>query len=139
MFTAPFIIFAKSGFYTYLQQLGGMFCVPVFTIVLLGFISKKVPPQAAKGGILFFITSYVLINYVLALDIHYLHMLALLFLLTTGFMFAVGIFYPHYYYIEIKQETLNLAPWKSRHIYYILLLTGMVTVFILFSKYGIAN
>jgi SSS family solute:Na+ symporter len=139
MFTAPFIIFAKSGFYTYLQQLGGMFCVPVFTIVLLGFISKKVPPQAAKGGILFFIASYILINYVLELDIHYLHMLALLFLLTTVFMFCVRKFFPHYNYVEIRQETFSLAPWKNRHIYYILLLMGMVTVFILFSKYGIAN
>jgi SSS family solute:Na+ symporter len=138
MLTAPFIMFAKTGFYTYLQQLGGMFCVPVFTIVFIGFISKKVPPQAAKGGILFFIISYILFNYVLNINIHYLHMLALLFLLTTVFMFIVAKFYPEYSYTEIKVQTLNLAPWYNRYYYYCALLIGMIAVFILFSKYGVA-
>jgi len=138
MLTAPFIMFAKTGFYTYLQQLGGMFCVPVFTIVFIGFISKKVPPQAAKGGILFFIISYVLFNYVLPINIHYLHMLALLFLLTTVFMFVVAKFYPEYLYSEIKYDTLNLTPWRNRYYYYFALIIGMVAIFTLFSKYGIA-
>jgi SSS family solute:Na+ symporter len=44
MFIAPFIIFAKEGFYTYLQMVGGFFGVPIFTILLIGFITKRVPP-----------------------------------------------------------------------------------------------
>jgi SSS family solute:Na+ symporter len=138
MLAAPFIIFAKSGFYTYLQQLSGMFCVPVFTIVLIGFFTKKVPPQAAKAGIIFFISSYIIFNYVLTVQIHYLHMLAILFVLTTLCMFAVTRFYPGFSYTEIKFDTVPLAPWRGRLYAYLLLLAGMVAIFILFSKNGIA-
>jgi len=138
MLAAPFIIFAKSGFYTYVQQLSGMFCVPVFTIVLIGFFTKKVPPQAAKAGIIFFISSYVLFNYVINFDIHYLHMLALLFVLTALCMFMVTRFYPGFNYNEIKFNNISLTPWRGRMIAYILLLAGMIAVFVLFSKNGIA-
>ncbi|OXA70777.1 solute:sodium symporter family transporter [Flavobacterium aquidurense] len=138
MFSAPFIMFSKAGFYTYLQQLGGMFCVPIFTIILVGFVSKKVPPQAAKIGMVFFIFSYIIFNYILDIKLHYLHMLALLFVFTTICMLVVARFYPKYKYTEIKIESVELSPWKNRYWYFALLLTGMVSIFVLFSKWGIA-
>lgn len=138
MFSAPFIIFANSGFYTYLQQLAGMFCVPVFTIVFIGFISKKVPPQAAKIGIVFFILCYILFNYILNIQLHYLHMLGILFLLTSACMFLVTKLYPDFNYIEIKPVTVSLTPWKNRYWAFALLLIGMVALFALFSHLGIA-
>lgn len=138
MFSAPFIIFAKTGFYTYLQQLGGMFCVPVFTIVLIGFVSKKVPAIAAKIGILFFIISYILFNYILDLNLHYLHMLGILFLLTSVCMLIVTKCYPEYRYTEITVPQLNLVPWKNRYWIYMILILAMISLFMLFSKIGIA-
>lgn len=138
MFTAPFILFSSTGFYTYVQQLSGMFSVPVFTIVIIGFFSKKVPPQAAKVGILFFITAYVLFNYILNIQLHYLHTLAILFLLTSLCMMVVTRFYPDYTYTEIKFNAVPLSPWKNRFITYVLLLLGMIALFLLFSKTGIA-
>lgn len=138
MFSAPFILFSKAGFYTYLQQLAGMFCLPIFTIILIGFISKKVPPQAAKIGMIFFILSYVIFNYILDIQLHYLHMLAILFLFTVGCMLFVSKFYPNYHYTEIKLESVELSPWKNRYWYFTALLIGMVGIFVLFSKWGIA-
>ncbi|WP_343706626.1 solute:sodium symporter family transporter [Flavobacterium sp.] len=138
MFSAPFIMFSKAGFYTYLQQLSGMFCLPIFTIILIGFVFKKVPPQAAKMGMIFFILSYILFNYVLDIKLHYLHMLALLFVLTSICMLLVSRFYPTYNYSEIKLETVELSPWKNRYWYFGALIIGMIGLFILFSKWGIA-
>jgi len=138
MFAAPFIIFSDTGFYTYVQQLSGMFSVPVFTIVIIGFFTKKVPPQAAKTGIVFFIACYILFNYILKTDLHYLHILAILFLLTSLYMLLVTRFYPQYTYNEIKFNAVPLSPWKSRYLFYVLLLAGMVLIFTLFSRAGIA-
>lgn len=138
MITAPFILFASTGFYTYLQQLAGMFCVPVFTIVIVGLVSKKIPPKAAQAGILFFICCYIVCNYILNIHVHYLHMLASLFVLTSIFMFLSTWFYPAFTYQEINMQQVPTEPWKSRYPYYILLLLAMVAVFILFSQYGIA-
>ena len=138
MLGAPFIFFSSTGFYTYLQQLSGMFSVPVFTIVIIGFFTKKVPPQAAKAGILFFIASYVMFNYILNIQLHYLHMLAILFVLTSFCMLIVTKFFPDYTYTEIKFDNVPLSPWKNRFFAYFLLLLGLVAVFLLFSKAGIA-
>lgn len=138
MFSAPFIIFSKTGFYTYLQQLGGMFCLPIFTIILVGFIFKKVPPQAAKIGMIFFILSYIIFNYVLDIKLHYLHMLAILFVFTSICMLLVSKFYPAYHYTEIKLESVELTPWKNRYWYFGALIIGMLILFIVFSKWGLA-
>jgi solute:Na+ symporter, SSS family len=138
MLGAPFIIFSQSGFYTYLQKLSGMFCVPVFTIVLIGFLTKKVPPLAAKAGVVFFIVSYFLCSYILNIQLHYLHLLALLFVLTSVCMFVVAQLAPAFNYTEIKFDHVSLQPWKGRAVAYIALLAGMVALFVLFSQWGVA-
>ncbi|MEC1826456.1 solute:sodium symporter family transporter, partial [Bacillus paralicheniformis] len=40
---APFILFAPSGLYNYLQEMFGFFNVPVLAAVVVGFFTKKVP------------------------------------------------------------------------------------------------
>lgn len=138
MFTAPFIFFAKTGFYTYLQQLAGMFSVPIFTIVLVAFLSKKASPIAAKTGIIFFIITYILANYILEIDMHYLHILGILFVLTFSFIYfyskSKGLDTKKNIFIPEKQN----EPWTNRHIVSFTLLVVMVIVFLFFSPYGIA-
>ncbi|WP_245600531.1 solute:sodium symporter family transporter [Flavobacterium daejeonense] len=138
MLSAPFIMFSKVGFYTYLQQLAGMFCLPIFTIIIIGVLFKRVPPQAAKIGIIFFIFSFIIFNYILSVKIHYLHMLALLFVTTSVSMFFVAKFYPNYSYTEVQLESVKLSPWKNRYWFFAFLIIAMVGVFVFFSKWGIA-
>ena len=138
MFTAPFIIFANTGFYTYLQQLSGLFCVPVFTIILFGFLTKKVSPQAAKSGVIFFIITYILSNYVFEINLHYLHLLGILFLLTSVCMFVVSKFYPNYSYTPFLIKDQYSTPWKNRHWAAAILIGCMIFIFLFFSKMGIA-
>lgn len=144
MLAAPFILFASSGFYTYLQQLAGMFCVPVFTVVLLGFVSKKVTGKAANMGILFFICCYIVFNYLLNVQLHYLHMLALLFLLTSIFMLVFSYMSrPSITSLNTTDyfsgdENVSIEPWRGRHKWFIVLIICTVAIFILFSPWGIA-
>ncbi len=138
MFTAPFIIFANTGFYTYLQQLSGLFCIPVFTIILFGFLTKKVSPQAAKSGVIFFIITYILSNYVFEINLHYLHLLGILFLLTSVCMFVVSKFYPNYSYTPFPIQDQDFTPWKNRYWAAAILIGCMICIFLFFSKMGIA-
>ncbi|MGH4037999.1 MAG: solute:sodium symporter family transporter [Sphaerochaeta sp.] len=55
---APFIAYAPNGLFDYLQQINGFFNVPIFTIVFLGYITKKVPAKAAKIGLAYFVPMY---------------------------------------------------------------------------------
>lgn len=138
MFAAPFIFFSNTGFYAYLQQLAGMFSIPVFTIVLIGFFSKKASPQAAKYGIVFFICTYILTNYILELSIHFLHLLAILFVITAVFMIVWSTFSVQKKTPTIEIPDLEVQPWKNRHWAAFVLIILMILVFVLFSPLGIA-
>jgi solute:Na+ symporter, SSS family len=138
MFTAPFIFFSKTGFYTYLQQLAGMFSVPIFTIVLVAFLSKKASPTAAKTGIIFFMIGYILANYIFTIEMHYLHILGILFLVTFSFV---------YLFSKAKgfdtQNTFSASenpqePWKYRYFINFILILVMILIFLFFSPLGIA-
>lgn len=140
MFIAPFIIFARHGFYTYIQIVNGFFNVPIFTIMFMGFITKKVPAIAAKIGLAFFILTYALTQLVFNLPIHFLHILAILFVLTCGVMLFIGKLYPMPVpYAQKLNNQVDLEPWKNRHIYTGILLILMILLFILFSPLVLAK
>ncbi len=140
MLIAPFIIFAKGGLYTYLQKIGGLFSVPIFTILVLGLVTKRVPPLAAKAGLFFFIVSYGLTQMVFDVPLHFLHVLAILFLLTTAMMLLIGMWKPMMVPFELKKNNLvSIEPWKNRHLFSILLIGIMILLYILFSPLGLVK
>lgn len=142
MFAAPFILFASSGFYAYLQQVSGLFSMPVLTIVAVGFLNKRVPPAAAKAGLIMFMVSYFLCEYVFDISLHFLHVLAILFLIVSALMMIYGYFFP------LQKSTVfnppvaldvNIVPWAKRHIAAIFLIICMIALYIFFSPLGVAK
>lgn len=140
MFIAPLIIFSNDSFYTFMQKINAAFSIPIFTIMFVGFVTKKVPPIAAKAGLAFCFTGYILTQVVFDTGIHFLHVLAILFVLTTAIMLVIGKLFPmKIAYQAQNKEVVDLKPWKNRHWINGLLLLIMVLLFILFSKIGIAS
>ncbi|QEH41953.1 solute:sodium symporter family transporter [Chitinophaga sp. XS-30] len=136
---SPYIMYFDGGFYNYLQKVSSFFSVPVFTIMVVGLLTRKVPPLAAKIGITFFATVYTATQFLFDTGFHYLHVLAILFLVTTALMLLIGRLKPMARAFALPQQpVLNNPPWKNRFGYYILLLVLMVSIFILFSPAGIA-
>jgi SSS family solute:Na+ symporter len=134
MLIAPFIMFYKKGFYAYVQMVGGSFSVPIFTILFMGFVTKKVPPVAAKIGLIFFMFSYVFTQLVYDGGLHFLHILAILFIITVSLMLVIGKLYPMPVpYVQKINNLVDLKPWKNRHIYYVILLVFMILMFVIFS------
>jgi SSS family solute:Na+ symporter len=140
MCIAPFIIFAKKGFYTYVQTVNGFFNVPVFTILFIGFVTKRVPAIAAKIGLIFFITAYASLQLLVDTQIHFLHVLFILFILTSALMLTIGRLYPMATPYQQKVNNLvDIRPWKNRHVYAVILLILMVLLFIVFSRTGLVR
>lgn len=137
---SPYIMFFSGGFYSYLQKAASYFSVPVFTIMLIGLVTRRVPAVAAKAGLFFFVTAYIITQLVIDTGLHYLHVLALLFVVTSLLMLLIGKWVPREQTFAIQnQAKVNLSPWKQRYIYYILLILLMTGMFFLFSPLGIAK
>jgi len=137
---APYIMLFSGGFYNYLQKAASFFSVPVFTIMLVGLITKRVPAIAAKIGLVFFVIAYAGTQFFIDTRLHYLHVLAILFLLTGGLMLLIGRFRPMEQRFQLPALSgAPLQPWRSRYFYYALLLVLMISVFLVFSPVGLAR
>jgi SSS family solute:Na+ symporter len=140
MLIAPFIIFASNGFYTYVQTVGGLFSVPIFTILLVGFLTKRVPPVAAKTGLCFFIVCYGITQLFIDVHIHFLHVLAILFILTTALMLLIGKYKPLAIpYKPQKAGPVDVSPWKRRHWFSLVLLLMVILLYLIFSPLGLVK
>ena len=137
---SPYIMFFTGGFYNYLQKVSSFFSVPVFTIMLVGLLTRKVPPLAAKTGIVFFVITYTMTQFVFDTGYHYLHVLAVLFALTSLLMLAIGKWRPMAVPFSMDNYPVgSISPWKNRHWYFAVLLILMITMFVLFSPAGLAK
>jgi len=137
---SPFISKFDGGFYYYIQKVSSFFSVPVFTVMIVGFLTKKVSEAAATTGLVFFIITYALSQLVFDLPMHYLHVLGILFVATVVLMLVVAKWKPMAApYTPQNLSVVDLKPWRSRHWFFLLLLILMATAFILFSKAGIAQ
>lgn len=71
MFIAPLIANAPDGLFGYLQEINGCYSIPILTIIIVGYLTKRVPALAAKiaiglGVVLYSISQFVLKPYYIA-------------------------------------------------------------------------
>ncbi|WP_133012101.1 solute:sodium symporter family transporter [Marinomonas flavescens] len=134
---APFIMFAPEGLFQYLQMVAGFFSVPIFTIVFVGYISKRVPAIAAKVALVVFVTSYASMQLIFKVHLHFLHQLAILFVVCTALMFIIGYFYPRKTdYVMPINESINITPWAFRFEASAVVIYMVLGAYIMFSNIG---
>ncbi len=141
MFGAPFILYAPAGLFDYLQTINGFFNVPIFTIIFMGYMTKKVPPIAAKVAIIFFVSIYAATQLGLwNTGLHYLHISAILFVLSCLIMYIIGKIKPLETPFELPvNNQVSLAPWKHRFTFSGFVIFVMLSMYAVFSKIGIAR
>lgn len=140
MFVAPFILNAPAGLFDYLQTINGFFNVPIFTIIFMGYVTKRVPPIAAKIAITFFVTTYGFTQLVWDGGMHYLHISGILFVISCAMMLAIGKKYPTEKSYEIPvSNAVDLTPWKSRYLFSGFVIFVMIGMYVVFSKVGLAR
>ena len=139
---APFIDTSGSLF-IYLQQINATFFGPMLAVILAGLLTSKASAAAAKTGliagpVLFYIINFVFNDEVQSIaarffgsdgDIHFLHFLALVFMITAAVMAAVSRLWPD----PAKDWTMptapvDLTPWK---------LAPAMSVFIVVMTFGV--
>lgn len=140
MVVAPFIMYAPQGLYTHLQTINGFTNVPILTVILMGYLNKRAPAFSAKISLVFFVAMYGILQFVVKLPIHYLHISAILFVICCTFMFICSKVKPRETDFVLKNtQVVNMQPWKYRYEFSTLLVAVMVSVYILLSKIGLAQ
>jgi len=144
MFIAPFIANAPDGLFGYLQKVNGAYSIPILTIIIVGYLTKKVPSIAAKVGL---ISGVVLYLIYLVLDEtgvmaeilpqrfnHFLHIMAFLFVLNVIIMLIIGKFRPRATpYEQAYTQQVDIVPWKHVKIVGVIICLIVVGSYIYFS------
>ncbi|WP_338883128.1 solute:sodium symporter family transporter [Xenorhabdus sp. TH1] len=112
MLIAPFVANAPDGLFYLIQQLQGIFNAPILSVVLVGLMTKRVPPIAAKLGLLFGMSAYIICHFILNFNIHFFHLVGILFVLNIIFMLTIGYFFPAESYQEVYTEQVDITPWS---------------------------
>lgn len=161
MCIAPFLSSLESIF-SYLQQVNGVYSIPILTIIFVGFTTKKVPAIAAKigllsGSILYIISEFfirpTMVNDAItkAKEIgnvdaetlalveaeaypHFLHIMALLFVLNVLIMLVIGKLYPKKEpYIQKFTKEVDITPWKYTKIVGLIICIIVIGIYSYFS------
>jgi SSS family solute:Na+ symporter len=140
MFIAPLI--ANTGsLFAYLQEINGIYSIPILTIIVVGYLTKRVPAIAAKiglvsGCLLYIISQFLMKPYFVekALETaknsgitdetslallevqaypHFLDVMAILFVLNIVIMLIIGKIKPREEaYIQEYTKQVDITPWK---------------------------
>lgn len=141
MFIAPLIANAPQGLFGYLQEVNGCYNIPILTIIVVGYLTKRIPAIAAKialfsGVILYSISQFLMGPYFVntalvkakasgitdeaALNLvkaeaypHFLHVMAILFIVNVLIMLVIGKKYPRATAFELEYtKQVDTEPWK---------------------------
>ena len=133
--TAPLVAGAPEGLYMLLQQLNGIFFIPVASIMLAGFFLKRISSAGAKAALFFGMTFYILTSFVFDTGIHFIHIWGIEFVLNLVIMFGVSYFYPR----KTTDQTpptvkIDMIGWKYAPHMSVGLIAVTILIYILLGK-----
>lgn len=134
---APWIANAPQGLYSWMKQLNGIYNVPLVTIIIMGFFFPRIPAIAAKVALFIGICSYIVINYLVEFDFHFLYVLACTFCLNVAVMLIIGWLKPRATPFAFHDAfAVDMAPWKNAKVASVGILFAMIGVYAGLAQYG---
>ncbi|MCA1758701.1 MAG: hypothetical protein LC658_02935, partial [Bacteroidales bacterium] len=134
--SAPLVANAPDGLYQLLQQLNGIFFIPIASIMLAGFFLKNISATAAKAALFFGLAFYVLTTFVFKVNIHFIHIWGIEFVLNMILMFVVSHFYPRTTFND-KADALkvDMHGWKYAYHLSAVLVVVTIVIYIVLGNY----
>jgi len=143
MSVAP-LIDTTGSLYNYIQKVNATFFGPMLAVIMLGFLTRRVSALAAKvglvlGPILFYlmvftfgdeVQSFLIRGLGFSEEVHFLHFLAFIFLLTAAVMLVISYFRPATRrYEPAYTHQVEITPWRHARA------LGLVITFITIACY----
>ena len=128
-----------GSIYGYLQKMNGIYCIPIFAVVLVGMLTRRVPPLAAKVGLAsgFFI---IAIGYFvppfdkLVASLHDFHFQGIVFAYLIIMMLIIGEIKPlEKEYVPVDAKVVDMTPWKHAGKAGLILVAVVLLIYVFFA------
>lgn len=136
MTVAPFLL-GQDSIFGYLQKMNGLYFIPIFSVVLVGLIARRVPAMAAKLGLVLGFAAIALGYFVFpnAVDkVHEFHFLGIVFASLIGIMLLIGAIKPREApWVQEHSGDVDLTPWRLAWPMGIGLIVFVLVVYVYFA------
>lgn len=142
MIIAPLLI-GQASIFQYLQQMNGIYFIPILAVIFVGMIGKRIPPVAAKWALVAG-CSLIAVGYFVhpfsgwVAQISEFHFLGIAFVLLIGLMLTIGYFKPldEAWEQEYTQD-VDMTPWKYSVHASVVLVIFVLMIYIYFADFSI--
>lgn len=129
---APLVANAPDGLYQLLQQLNGIFFIPIASILFAALFVKQINSNGAKAGLLFGLVFYLIATFVVDTGIHFVHIWGIEFVLNFIIMFLVSKQWPTGK-IPVDVVEDESEPWKWVKVWGLALCLITILVYVFLS------
>ncbi|MDD7984118.1 solute:sodium symporter family transporter [Lentisphaera marina] len=135
MLIAPMLA-GQESIFGYLQKMNGIYFIPLFAVIVVGMLSKRVPALAAKVGMGIGFTVipfcyFVPVGAKLIENINGFHFLGIVFAIIIVTMLIIGQLKPRDTdFVQEDVKAVDMTPWKHRN------LAGAACVIMVFIIYA---
>ena len=128
---APLVANAPEGLYQLLQQLNGIFFIPIASIMLAGLFIPRISATGAKAALFVGLAFYILTTFIFKVNIHFVHLWGIEFLLNMAVMWGVSTYYPNPRPFQFSENNiLDIHPWKYAKPFSIVLTIAIIALYI---------
>ncbi|TWU24969.1 putative symporter YidK [Novipirellula galeiformis] len=142
MTLAP-LLAQTTSIFGYLQKMNGMYFIPIFAVVIVGMLTRRVPAIAAKIGL---IAGFVVIAVgyfvspfdAIVASVHDFHFLGMVFAWLVVLMLVIGEVHPRE--TEFTQQdvgAVNMTPWRYATPAGIALIVIVIAIYTTFADFSV--
>ena len=142
MSLAP-LLAGQDSIFKYLQKMNGIYFIPIFAVVVVGMLARRVPPLAAKVALVAGFTMIAVGYFVPPFDgwvaaMHEFHFLGAVFALLVITMLVIGRLRPlPTPWVQVDVKAVDLTPWRRARLTGVILLVLVFAIYALFADFSV--
>lgn len=144
MASAPLLI-GQASIFGYLQKMNGLYFIPIFAVVVVGILFRRVPPLAAKVGLIVGFTTIATGYFVPAFQgvvtaMHEFHFLGAVFVSLVLIMLLIGFLRPlSEPWKQQHSGDVEMTPWKYARPMGLVLLCIVMAIYVGFADFSVLD
>ena len=142
MCIAP-LLASTTSIFAYLQKMNGMYFIPIFSVVLVGMLSKRVAPRAAKqalvAGFVIIAVGYFVPPFdQIVASLHQYHFLGIVFAYLVIYMLVMGEVSPlEQEFVQEDAKAVDMTPWKHARLVGGMLVAIVLLIYVIFADFSV--
>ncbi|MFV0445029.1 MAG: solute:sodium symporter family transporter [Planctomycetaceae bacterium] len=144
MCAAPMLA-GQESIFSYLQKMNGLYFIPIFSVVLVGMLTRRVPAIAANVALIAGVAAISMGYFVPAVErlisgIHGFHFLGIVFVSLIALMLIIGAIRPRETaWVQEDVHAVDLTPWRFAKPVGLVLVVVVMSIYLSLADWSVVG